>query len=913
MATTRKKKTGGALGGFGIVRSEDLAAFGTREMQVYADKVNLDRAIPDLVDGLKPVQRRIMWASYNLPRDFVKTARLVGDVIGRYHPHGDVSVSDSITVMIGSNVPPMLGKGNWGSLIDPAAAMRYCFVGSTRVMTEKGLLKFSTLAKRSRIESEDHVPFQIKVDTKAEPAVTSHFVNSGIQETVQVVTESGYSTVCTPNEPFYVLTEDGFRWKQADALKQGDHICLKRGTQMDVKGSHSIDPKIALFLGYMVGDGYMNLGQNTLGFNQVRDDTFADFLDCAATALPKYKDKFLISREQPRGYGKLEYNQWRLNSKAARDSLARYGLVPGDSYTQVVPECVFRGSSEFVSMFLQGLFESDGSIFGKGTPQIVLDSVSDDLLDGVSLLLRSYFGIFANKVWDRTHNRLLISGADNINRYGTSIGFRSSDKYGRLGAVNESALLGKTGGGGIRDCIPFSREFGFGSNDRTRRTNFRHKFNQGLFGSKMARLLFERDYYYERVVSVKDAGEAQVWDLTVPGTHSFVADGFVVHNTNCTLSQYGRTFFGSQYIVKEVTDFIPNYDDTTVEPVTLPSLFPNVLLTGAEGIGVGKGTATTLPSFTPESVAEVMIRLLKGEKLQPQDFATTLKWNHRYGGHMLNTKPNREAWLQMFKTPKARVLFKGKIEIDRENKAIEIDDWPHDLDPVSLVEKIRVMKEKGKGFEHVHRIYNSQGATGVRIEADKGINFAQFDSLVAEVEKRTLVARSFKINVTRRVPVIEDGKVSISTTYEAMSVPQVLVAWLRQRITVEKKSLEYRIVKQNEAIAYSKLLIFVANNADQIIKIIRRSTNPERDLMKAFKFSQLQASQVLDLKLRSISKLDQSKIKEVLAEQVKHLTQLKTWLAKPKAKVIADTQGVLEAIEKDRAFEAAKERKMQVS
>ena len=120
---TRKQSTTGVGGG--IIRTESLAVFGTREMGIYAEEVNLSRAVPDLIDGLKPVQRRIMWAASLLGKDFVKTARLVGDIIGRYHPHGDASVAGAITTIVQSNVPVISGKGNWGSLIDPAAAMRY--------------------------------------------------------------------------------------------------------------------------------------------------------------------------------------------------------------------------------------------------------------------------------------------------------------------------------------------------------------------------------------------------------------------------------------------------------------------------------------------------------------------------------------------------------------------------------------------------------------------------------------------------------------------------------------------------------------------------------------------------------------------------------------------------------------------
>ncbi len=487
------------VGNSPLVTEESLASFGTRAMGIYADEVNLGRAVPDLVDGLKPVQRRIMWAASRLGKDFVKTARLSGDVIGRYHPHGSAAVEGAIVTIVHSNVPTMLGKGNWGSLVDPAAAARY---------------------------------------------------------------------------------------------------------------------------------------------------------------------------------------------------------------------------------------------------------------------------------------------------------------------------------------------------------------------------------------------------------------------TNCMLSNYGWTFFDENYIHKEVSMFVPNYDDTTVEPVSLPSFMPNVLINGGEGIGVG--TTTKLPTFTPESLIVAMKSLLRGEKLKPVDFAKTLKPINRYGGVIVNTRENRRAWLEMFTSNTANVAFKAEIVVNRDDKSIEVDDWPPSLNPAKFMMKARAIPEVDQAFNHA-------GANGVRIEMRRDHNYAQFDKLVEKIEKMVTIRRAFRINVTHRTSSINDGIVSFNTKYLALSVPQLLVAWLKERLALEKRSLDFRIKKQNEAIDYSKLLIFTANNADAIIRVIRTSMNPQPDLMRKFKLSELQAGQILDLQLRKISKLDQTSIKEKLKAQQDFLKQLQRWLAKPRAKVIEDFDQVLVAIQKDRKFETDKSKKMSVS
>ena len=95
--------------------------------------VIVGRALPDARDGLKPVQRRIIFAMYELgltpDKPFRKCARVVGDVLGKYHPHGDQAVYDALVKLVqnfSTKYPALDGHGNFGSVDnDPPAAMRY--------------------------------------------------------------------------------------------------------------------------------------------------------------------------------------------------------------------------------------------------------------------------------------------------------------------------------------------------------------------------------------------------------------------------------------------------------------------------------------------------------------------------------------------------------------------------------------------------------------------------------------------------------------------------------------------------------------------------------------------------------------------------------------------------------------------
>lgn len=98
-------------------------------MKVYGSKTIEDRALPDYRDGLKPVYRKILWSMYksgnHCDNPYSKSARTVGDVIGKYHPHGDAAVYQSMVTMANMPEPMIDGDGNWGGMSDSAAAMRY--------------------------------------------------------------------------------------------------------------------------------------------------------------------------------------------------------------------------------------------------------------------------------------------------------------------------------------------------------------------------------------------------------------------------------------------------------------------------------------------------------------------------------------------------------------------------------------------------------------------------------------------------------------------------------------------------------------------------------------------------------------------------------------------------------------------
>src|SRR5476651_2435969 len=152
----------------------------------YAMSVIVGRALPDARDGLKPVHRRVLFAMSELGNDYnkpyKKSARVVGDVIGKYHPHGDTAAYDTIVRMAQDFSLRYLlidGQGNFGSVDDdPAAAMRYCVAGDTRVATTAGTLRIDALAAGMAPESDRPVDLEV-LDRRGRPVRASMLFHSG--------------------------------------------------------------------------------------------------------------------------------------------------------------------------------------------------------------------------------------------------------------------------------------------------------------------------------------------------------------------------------------------------------------------------------------------------------------------------------------------------------------------------------------------------------------------------------------------------------------------------------------------------------------------------------------------------------------------------------------------------------------
>jgi DNA gyrase subunit A len=200
----------------------------------YAMSVIVGRALPLVEDGLKPVHRRVLYSmgenGFRPERSYVKCARVVGEVMGNYHPHGDSSIYDALVRLAqpwSMRYPLIDGQGNFGSRgNDPAAAMRYCVTGDTRVATPDGDVPIAELAPG--IAPDSTVQADLKVIGLHGVPVRATAVHHSGTHPVLEVRAGGRELRCTSNHPLLTAATLGGRptllWKLAEELVPGDVI-----------------------------------------------------------------------------------------------------------------------------------------------------------------------------------------------------------------------------------------------------------------------------------------------------------------------------------------------------------------------------------------------------------------------------------------------------------------------------------------------------------------------------------------------------------------------------------------------------------------------------------------------------------------------------------------------------------------
>jgi phosphate starvation-inducible protein PhoH and related proteins len=434
-----------------------------------------------------------------------------------------------------------------------------CIKSDSLVLTSQGMVQISELG--SMTEPGCHSPLNLNICGLDGPEATSHIYNGGQSETLRITTRLGYAIETTYEHPLLVLNEDGLlEWRRADQLQPGDALALQRGERMfgdhtDINFQYTrngpndrtskpvmietLDPEFAYFMGLLTGDGCLTRPNKVLISSA--DEQIVDAFHAMASRF-----KLHVFRNGPSRY------DYVIGSSQLYQLLKHLGMSTGGAYSKHIPRSILVAPEEQVTAFLRGLFDTDGTI-EKRDGVITLSSVSERLIREVHIVLLN-FGIVCSKgikhgrYKGEPHlsHRLTITGAD-AELFHDLIGFGLERKRARrlfrgsntnvdvvphIGPIIKAAMRGTSFSRAEHQLFgDYRREY--------RRPSYQKLTNlvdilmaRGLNNPSSLHLgeLLNRHLLFLEVSSIAPS-TAQVYDLTVPGTHSFVANGFINHNT----------------------------------------------------------------------------------------------------------------------------------------------------------------------------------------------------------------------------------------------------------------------------------------------------------------------------------------------------------------------------------------------
>ena len=319
-------------------------------------------------------------------------------------------------------------------------------------------------------------------------------------------------------------------------------------------------------------------------------------------------------------------------------------------------------------------------------------------------------------------------------------------------------------------------------------------------------------------------------------------------------------------IDEDTVDFRATFNGEDQEPLVLPANFPNLLANGAAGIAVGM--ATSIPPHNAEELCSAVLHLIKHpnasiEKLVEfvpgPDFPT--------GGIIVEP---RESMLEAYKTGRGGFRLRARWEKEdtgRGTYQIVVTEIPYQVQKAKLVERIaELMGEKRLPLLGDVR---DESAETVRLILEPKTRAIDPMLLMESLFKLTELEIRFSLNMN----VLSGGQVP-----GVLSLRDVLKRWLEHRQVILVRRSEFRLKKIDHRLEVLEGYLIAFLNLDEVIKIVRFEDDPKAKLMKRFKLTEVQADAILNLRLRSLSKLEEIEIKAEHDKLSKERRQLKSLL-----------------------------------
>jgi DNA gyrase subunit A len=857
----------------------------------YAYSVIYSRALPDARDGLKPVQRRILFRMAEMglrpDRGHVKCGLIVGDVMGRLHPHGDGAIYDALVRMaqdFSMRVPLVDGHGNFGSLDAGPAAYRYCVVGDTRIRLADGSSpRIADLAGLPPDSERDLADVQV-LDRNGKPVTASKIFNSGVHPTLEIRTASGNRLRGSHNHPVLTLAEadDGtpsLRWRRLDQLAVGDVVALARNAAVTALPTPD-EWNLGVLTGAWASQG--RASAERAGFTTT-DPEFFDHVLAAYEVLVGGRTH--VDRRRTRRAGR-EIHELDIQDMQAFTTSVLAEFIGRRAIDTHVPESVWRGGPGVKRAFLMAAFEGDGTVHRgpDGGLAVHCSSHSEALIDGIQELLLE-FGVHARRARSagRREYRLIISARHDVATFAGDVGFLTV-KQRRL--RSELAALPATTRRPSRDYTPFVATYvlrhleprrGSGRSwleDHTIDRFERWPAERSLLMDRLedadvreaVSAVMDPGYRYVTVASIRDTAPAEVYSVKVAtDDHSFLAGGFVHHNTEARLAASALLMTDS--LDEDVVDFVPNYtnDPKLSQPGVLPAAFPNLLVNGSSGIAVGM--ATNMPPHNLVEVIGAARHLIKHPGASLDDLLRFVPGpDLPSGGKIVGLEGIREAYTAGRGTFRTRAT--ARIEpITARRQGIVVTELPYLVGPEKVMEKIKelVHHKKITGISDLTDLSDRHSGLKLVIELKGGFNP---DAVLEQLYRLTPMEDSFGIN----------NVALVGGQPRTLGLRELLEVFVNFRFEVVRRRTTFRRTKAAERLHLVEGLLIAILDIDAVIAVIRGSddtTQARERLMAAFDLTQVQTDYILEMPLRRLTKystLELDKEKTELEETIAGLT-----------------------------------------
>jgi DNA gyrase subunit A len=317
-------------------------------------------------------------------------------------------------------------------------------------------------------------------------------------------------------------------------------------------------------------------------------------------------------------------------------------------------------------------------------------------------------------------------------------------------------------------------------------------------------------------------------------------------------------------IDKDTVDFQPNFDDTLQEPAVLPTRIPNLLINGGSGIAVGM--ATNMPPHNMREVLEACQAYVDARgNINVEELMRYVKApDFPTGATIYGYAGVKEA----FETGRGRIVLRGRAEIETTSShdKIIISEIPYLVNKAELIKYIADLVNE-KRIEGISNVNDESDRSGMRIVVDIKRD-ANANVVLNKLYKMTALQSSFSVNNIALV----NGRPRL------MNLKDMIGYFIEHRKEVVTRRTRYELKKAEERAHILQGLIIASDHIDEVIAIIRKSSNPQdaiANLITRFELTEIQARAIVEMRLRQLTGLEQEKLRAEYKEIEKLIARLK--------------------------------------